>query len=146
MLRRFRDLLKFWLNPSERLDQVKSFGISSNSWSCSGSKSLDNIRKWELGGVGEVGWWRGTTVGHFSIPRMNLAQVVQSVTMNLTTKILVLLRYSYGVCKEHRSVKGEFSSLFEQVKGNCLIYYLIWLITNCNKSSPMPCEGWHAES
>ena len=42
----------------------------------------------------------------------------ESCHMNLTTKVLVLLRDSYELCKVHRSGKDEFCSFLEQVKDN----------------------------
>jgi hypothetical protein len=47
--------------------------------------------------------------------------------MNLTTKFK-LLRYLYGLCKVHRSVK-DFCSLFEQER-QLSLYALIWSMTN----------------
>ena len=41
MPRRLRDWLKFWLDLSERLNELRSLEMSSFSWSCSFSKSME---------------------------------------------------------------------------------------------------------
>ena len=70
MLRMLKNWLKFWLVSPERLDEVRSSGISSISWSCSGSKFLDSIRKQGIGTAGQCSisednsssrvWWQST--------------------------------------------------------------------------------------
>ena len=50
------------------------------------------------------------TAGQFSIFENEFVKFVHSVICDFTTKNLVPLRYSYGLCKVHRSVKDEFFS------------------------------------
>lgn len=97
MHRRPKAWLKFSLDPSETLDEERASGITSYSWNCFESNSLETAS----GGnrlkhqVISVSQW------------INLDTVVHSAIYESQSKMLVLLRYSYGVCKMHRSVKDE---------------------------------------
>ena len=97
---------------------TKSTGNQWHPWGCSRSEAL------------EAPGSRGPERQVSSVSQqMNQGRTICNVW--ITSRISVLLRYSYPLCRVHRSVKDEICSLFEQVKDNCLFYELFLTITNC---------------
>jgi hypothetical protein len=100
MLRRLMAWLKFWLDLSERLGELRSLGITRYSWSCSGNKSLETAS-----GDKEMGQQIIS-----ASPRIVRAE--HSAIHESYNQTLILYRYLYGSCKVHRTVKDEMFFFF----------------------------------